>query len=64
VTGIDVDNRQPSMRQADRTVDEQAGSVWTAMSHFVTHRHQTVFVDAIARVKGNDAGYSTHGDFS
>ena len=49
------------MRQADGTVEEHPGPVRSTMAHLVAHRHQAVFVNAISRVKGENASDSTHG---
>jgi hypothetical protein len=61
--GREIDNRQPSMCEADTATgsDIQAAGVWAPVRHGVTHRRQNGWVDGISRGdRAYDSDYAAH----
>src|SRR5262245_57108760 len=56
----DVDDRKPSVRQTDRSVDELAAAVGAAMAHYIAHPAKPIDVNGLTRVEVNNSGESAH----
>ena len=57
----DVDDRQPTMREAEAGAQVQTGTIWTAMSDRIRHRAKHGLVDRSRAIREPDPGDATHG---
>jgi hypothetical protein len=57
----DVDNRQPPVRKARATVDDQALAVGSAMRDHIAHPHEPIFLGPLGGIEFQNSGNATHG---
>jgi hypothetical protein len=58
--GAHVDDREPAVREPNRTIDEQATAIRASVAEDIAHAPKTIGVDGLSRVEVDDAGKSAH----